>query len=477
MLKKCATPENRFSRCLTRRTWLQRCGVSSLGWAVWNRIAIAQTESQRILPVDLKPLRSCIFVFCYGGPSHLDTFDMKPSAPQEIRGEFQPISSSAPGLAVCEHLPHMSQIMHKVTLVRSMHHTNRLHDSASIETFTGQQGPQGDREEFAAIPQFFPCHGAVLNYLQQQQRHDVSHAVLPWLFHNVIDVPCQGGGFLGSAFDPFRIDGDLANSTFSAKMLERPQDLTLDRIALRRQLLRQIDETTVSSRSPALELSSFYEQAYGLLTSVSLQKALQIDTENDNTRERYGLYDNQADPGGKAAALAQGSNLRGQSLLQARRLVEAGIPFVNVNDFRQQGQNWDSHADNFGQNKNYLLPPIDKALSALIEDLDDRGLLDTTLVVALGEFGRTPNINGRVGRDHWPDCYTILLAGGGIDGGTVLGASDAHGRYPDRDPVTPADLAATIYWRFGLDPHTMIHDATGRPYRLSDGRPLVGLFG
>jgi len=466
------TPENHFSR----RTWLKRCGVSSLGLSLGNRIATARTESQILLPEDLKPLRSCIFVFCYGGPSHLDTYDMKPTAPESIRGEFQPVSSSSPGIAVCEHLPLMSRIMHKVAQVRSMHHSNRLHDSASTEIFTGRQGPQGDREEFTSIPQFFPCHGAVLNYLQPQQPRDVSHAVLPWLFHNVIDVPCQGGGFLGSAFDPFRIAGDPAKSTFSDKMLERPQELTLERIAMRGQLLRQIDQTPVSSQSSARELSAFYEQAYGLLTSVSLQKALQIDSEDNSTRERYGLYDNKADPVGKAAALANGRNLRGQSLLQARRLVEAGIPFVNVNDFHQQGKNWDSHIDNFGQNKNYLLPPIDKALSALIEDLDDRGLLETTLVVTLGEFGRTPNINGNAGRDHWPDCYTILLAGGGINGGTVFGASDAHGRYPDRDPVTPDDLAATIYWRFGLDPHTLIHDATGRPWRISDGRPLIGLF-
>ena len=178
----------------------------------------------------------------------------------------------------------------------------------------------------------------------------------------------------------------------------------------------------------------------------------------------------------KRRPLAGGRELRGQNLLLARRLVEAGVPFVNVQDFRQQGQNWDSHRDNFDQHRRFLLPPADQSLSALIEDLDDRGLLDSTLVVALGEFGRTPNINANAGRDHWPDCYTILLAGGGIHGGTVLGSSDRIGAYPETDPVTPADLAATIYWRFGLDPHQTVPDQTGRPHRLADGRPLTELF-
>jgi uncharacterized protein (DUF1501 family) len=169
--------------------------------------------------------------------------------------------------------------------------------------------------------------------------------------------------------------------------------------------------------------------------------------------------------------------MRGQNLLMARRLVEAGVPFVNVFDFRQQGQNWDAHFKNFNQHKTHLLPLADQSLSALIEDLDQRGLLDSTLVVAMGEFGRTPKINADGGRDHWPDCYTVLLAGGGIRGGAVYGASDRQGAFPAADPVTPADLAATIFWRFGIDPATEIHDRTGRPYRLSDGQPLRTLFG
>jgi uncharacterized protein (DUF1501 family) len=174
-----------------------------------------------------------------------------------------------------------------------------------------------------------------------------------------------------------------------------------------------------------------------------------------------------------------GRNRFGQSLLLARRLVEAGVPFINVNDKIRNGQlaNWDSHENNFGRLRNDLLPAADLGFSALIEDLDTRGLLDTTLVVALAEFGRTPRINGNAGRDHWPDCFSILLAGGGIQGGAVYGSSDPFGAYPATDPVSPGDLAATLYWRFGIDPATEVHDLTGRPYRLAEGQPLERVFG
>ncbi len=464
-----------FDADSSRRCFVQRCGLSLFGWNLWSQLEAARVSAATSEVGDIPPVRSCIFVFYYGGPSHLDTYDMKPRAPVEIRGEFSSISTTVPGLQVCEHLPHMSQVMHKVALVRSMHHTNRLHDSASTETFTGRQGPQGDREEFAPIPQHFPCHGAVLHAMRTHLDCDVHHAVLPWVFHNVIDVPCQGGGFLGHGFDPFQIAGDPEQQSFNATMLSRPDALSLNRIGERRQLLDVLESAPADL--PTGGLPGFYNRAYELLSSERLRRALQIDEEADVTRQRYGVYDATPAGSGPAAALAYGRNLRGQSLLQARRLVEAGIPFVNVNDFRQQGQNWDSHADNFGQHQKYLLPQADISLSALIDDLDERGLLDSTLVVALGEFGRTPKINGNGGRDHWPDCYTIALAGGGVRGGSIYGASDAHGAFPERDPVTPADLAATIYWRFGLDHRSEIHDAAGRPYRLSEGRPITAIFG
>ena len=210
------------------------------------------------------------------------------------------------------------------------------------------------------------------------------------------------------------------------------------------------------------------------MQSEEVARALRIEDESQATRERYGLYPDKMADGVREV---HGHQLRGQNVLLARRLVEHGVPFVNVYDFRQQGQNWDSHAKNFSEHKDRLLPPADKAYAALIEDLDERGLLDSTLVVALGEFGRTPKINGNAGRDHWPDCYSVTLAGGGIRGGTVFGASDQLGAYPAIDPVTPADLAATIFWRFGLNPRTEIHDQIGRRHRLANGKPITSLFG
>lgn len=452
-----------------------------MGWQLWTRLesraglAAAKTSG-------LGRIRSCIFVFQYGGPSHLDTFDMKPQGPSEVRGEFQPIPTSVPGLHVCEHLPHLARIMHKVAIIRSMHHTNRLHDSASIETFTGRQGPNGDREEFAPIAQFFPCHGAVIHALLAARNaraaplHEIPHVVVPWLFHNVIDVPCQGGGFLGQGFDPFLVEGNPQDVSFRAQMLQPATDVPHARLERRRELLATLDDRSAAQADVVQDWNAHYDRAVRLLESRQLFEVFQIERETEDTRRRYGLMEQHAEGGGNGAEKAHGRNLRGQSLLLARRLVEAGIPFINVNDFRQQGQNWDAHADNFAQHRQHLLPAFDRGLAALIDDLDERGLLDTTLVVAAGEFGRTPTINAQAGRDHWPDCYSLLLAGGGIRGGQVYGSSDRTGAYPETDPVTPADLAATIYSRFGLAPHQEIHDPTGRPWRIADGRPLAALF-
>lgn len=352
-----------------------------------------------------------------------------------------------------------------------MHHSNRLHDSASTEMFTGRQGPQGDREEFAVLPQFFPSHGAVVSRLNPSAAGSVSHVALPWLIHNVVTTPCQGGGFLGQQFDPFEVSADLPTLRYQLDALKQLEQLSSDRIHRRSALLRQLDHPATTERS-VQRLAENRVRAIELLSSNQLQKAVELDEESFAVRELYGRQAPEAMSGHGAAAGAVGRDLRGQNLLLARRLVEAGVPFVNVNDFRQQGQNWDSHADNFTQHRRYLLPQADRALAALIEDLHDRGLLDTTLVVACGEFGRTPTINAGAGRDHWPDCYSILLAGGGIRGGQVYGSSDRLGAYPETDPVTPADLAATIFECFGVDSATEIFDTTRRPWRLSSGAAI-----
>ena len=467
----------RLNRKRSRREILRIGSAGLLGLTLPQLLAAQEQPAAKQGP-SFGRAKACILLFMWGGPAQQDTWDMKPDAPREFRGEFQPIATKVPGIQICEHLPKMARVMHHCAIIRSMHHGNRLHDSASTEVFTGRPGLQGDREEFAPIPQFFPSHGAVVSHFRPNSRAPVNHAALPWLIHNVVTTPCQGGGFMGPQFDPFEIQADLSTLNYQVEILKQLDQLSASRISKRSNLLDKLDQHGLLTRAAHGDLMWDYRQrAIELLGSVELQKALRIEEESDATRQRYGLKAPVAQAGDGAAAGAAGRELRGQNLLLARRMVEAGVPFVNVNDFRQQGQNWDSHADNFGQHKKYLLPQADQALAALIEDLDERGLLASTLVVATGEFGRTPTINGTAGRDHWPDCYSVVLAGGGIRGGQVFGSSDRIGAYPETNPVTPADLAATIFDRFGVDPTAEIFDTTRRPHRASTGEPIRLLFG
>jgi len=448
---------------LTRRRLLEFSAGGYLGLnlgGLWTAQASA---------VATKPsIRACILIFYYGGPSQLDTFDMKPNAPAEIRGEFKPVSTSAPGVHICEHLPCLLRLMHKIALVRTVTRSARLHDSASIHALTGRPLDGTDRELFAPLPQVYPSYGSAVAYLNRSRPKDVPSASLPFAFRNVVEVPCQGAGFLGSAFDPLRVDLDPGPRRYQIEMLKRAVGVDADRSRDRQDLLSRMEKHTIDPRG------QLYQKAYQLLESDAIRQALDITREPTRVRERYGFG---PEASGSAAASAYGRHMRGQNLLLARRLVEAGVGFVNVYDCKQQGQNWDAHAQCENEHKTHLLPLADRGLSALIEDLDGRGLLDSTLVVAMGEFGRTPKINGNAGRDHWPDCYTVLMAGGGVTGGAVYGTSDRFAAYPATDPVTPGDLAATIYWRFGFDPATEIVDQTSRPHRLATGEPLRRLFG
>ncbi len=464
---------------LTRRRLVQLGAGGYLGLnlgGVWR--AEAASGSSAVLSGGLKPLKACILVFYYGGPSHLDTYDLKPEAPSEVRGDFQPIETSVPGLYVCEHLPKMARQMHHVAQIRSVTHQARLHDSASIHALTGRPLEGPDRELFAPQPQTYPSYGSAVSYLRRQQRLDVPFASLPFPFRNVHEVPCQGGGLLGTRFDPLCIEVDPSKQQYQIDVLRRPDGLNAVRQQDRRVLLETLDRPLAAGES----LREFYDRAYRLLDSERIHQALDISQEPTAIRDRYGfgvgpVSVGEGGGGGNGAEMGFARQMRGQNVLLARRLVEAGVPFVNVYDFKQQGQNWDAHFKCMNQHKTHLLPQADQSLAALIEDLDARGLLDTTLIVAMGEFGRTPKINNDAGRDHWPDCYTVLFAGGGARGGYVHGSSDRIGAYPATDPVTPGDLAATIYWRFGFNPSSEVHDALGRPHRLSEGEPIRSLFG
>jgi hypothetical protein len=414
------------------------------------------------------PVRSCILVFYYGGPSHVDTYDMKPKAPAEVRGPFGSIATSAPGLRVCEHLPQTGRVMDRLAVLRAVHHPMSNHNAAAFATLCGRNPAKGDLELLSDDRNDPPCYGATLGALLPPRRGLPTAVALPHVMYNVVQLPGQDAGFLGSAHAPFQVNADPAAPDFRLSDLDLPGELTIDRLDDRAELLRRLDarrrrvEEHGEAGTPLPDPSDVYtEKAFGLLHSQAVRTAFDLAREDPRLRDRYGR------------------TKLGQSMLLARRLIEAGVRFVTVYDGQHNGQlaNWDSHADNFPRHKDDLLPPADRAFAALIDDLTARGLLDETLVIAMGEFGRTPKINGTAGRDHWPYCYSVILAGGGVRGGIAYGSSDKLGAYPDADAVTPSDLAATLFWRLGLDPAREMIDLTGRPYKLADGRPIRAVFG
>lgn len=455
---------------LSRRRLLQIGGLGGLAFGLPQLLRAEQTQRQ----TTGKPLlRSCILVFYYGGPSQLETWDPKPDAPREVRGMFETIETSTPGLRIGEHLPHCAKVMHHLAIVRSMHHPMRQHNAAAVEALCGRTPLRGDLELLANDPATdFPCFGsAVARTLTQSAAAAVvpPYVALPHVMYNVVMLPGQTAGFLGASYEPLRIESDPNQPNFSVPELELPANLTVADLESRQRLLDVVDSQAQSLEqqqvgAAALGLDGYYDRAFALLHSPAVRQALDLGAEAPALRDKYGR------------------TRHGQSMLLARRLVEAGVRFVSVYDHVRNGlENWDTHVDNFSRLKDQLLPPTDRGLAALVTDLAERGLLESTLVVALGEFGRTPKINPNAGmgggRDHWPDCYSVVLAGGGATGGAIYGESDKHAAYPARDPATPGDLAATIFWRFGIDPTQNLYDASGRAYRLAEGQPLTTLFG
>jgi hypothetical protein len=398
-------------------------------------------------------IRSCILVFYYGGPSHLDTFDPKPTAPAEVRGEYRTIPTAVPGVRVCEHLPLTARVMDRLALVRGVHHPMRNHNSAAAEALTGRTPAGGDQELLTDDPRGVPTLGSAVSYALGPRANVLPYVALPYTIYNVVQLPGQTPGLLGGAYDRFQVDRDPSSPDFRLSAFDGASDL-----AGRAPLLRGLDRTQLPDRVAGSR--AYRDRALRILADPAVRRLFDMGKEPDRVRERYGKH------------------RFGQSCLLARRLVEGGVNFVTVFDGQHNGQeaNWDSHEKLFPRHRQ-LIPPADQGFSALVEDLGARGLLDSTLVVGVSEFGRTPKVNGSGGRDHWPDCYTAVLAGGGVAGGAVYGASDRIGAYPAADPVTPADLAATIYWRFGFEPATEVIDQTGRPFKLTEGEPIRRLFG
>ena len=434
----------------SRRAFLGATGLASVS-------AVVGSDQFRVFasPNKANLIRSCILVFHYGGPSQMETWDPKPEAPLQVRGLCSSIETNVAGIRISEYLPQMAGVMDRVTLVRSMHHPMRNHNSAAAELLTGKTPLRGDLELLGDDPLGPPCLGSSLSAVLGLPADGLAHVALPYTMYNVVQLPGQTAGFLGPRYERFQIDGDPNRPDFQVNSLKLPNEVSSRRFADRTILSRQLNRNP-SDKSCVAAMEEHYEKAFATLGSQRLQSAMEIGRETDSLRERYGR------------------NLLGQSLLLARRLVEADVRMITVFDGQANCQtcNWDSHADNFSRHKETLVPPMDRGLSALIIDLADRGLLDSTLVISVGEFGRTPKINGNGGRDHWPDVFSALLVGGGAPGGHVIGASDRIAAYPARDPVTPGDVAATLFSRFGIDPERELVDPTGRSHRLADGRAL-----
>ncbi len=458
---------------LSRRDVLR---VGGAGWLGLGLPDLLRAESGR------GPAKSLIMFVLEGGPAHQDLWDMKPDAPEGVRGEFRPIATTVPGLMFCEHLPRLAQQAHHLTLVRSVHHSIGDHNAGAYYALTGRDPAAGGRLITAPGPDNFPPYGSVLAKLRPSGRPLPDFVHLPdWMSNNGSFLPGQDAGFLGGPHEPF-VAGDPSRPDYAVPGLNLPRELPMERVGRRRSLLDAVS-TTLGDGRAVERLDAHYRKAFELIASPEARRAFDLSGEPASVRDRYGLdLDN---PRTKEARQFGGLPHLGQCLLMARRLVEAGVRVVTVCTGARYDQSWDTHRDHFPLLKRSLLPMFDRGFSALLADLHDRGLLDSTLVVAVGEFGRTPKVGqitssagaDKGGRDHWPHCYTALFAGGGLPAGAVFGASDANAAYPARDPVTPPDLAATIYRVMGLDPETLIRDPFDRPFPLSTGTPIRALVG
>jgi hypothetical protein len=446
-----------------RRQLLRVGGTGLLGLTLPGLLR-AEEATKAVAPVKARA-KSVIFLFQWGGPSHIDMFDMKPKAPDGIRGPYQPIASSVPGVTVCEKLPETAKRMHLVTQIRSVTHKMKNHNSAGYYALTGHAPPSDDQRLRDSLD-LWPAYGSIVDKFAPNNNGMPTFVSYPHIISDGSTTPGQHASFLGKRHDPFFFREDPNSSSFQLPELSLPAGLSADRLARRRQMQQWIDRQTrlLETSAEAGGFDEYYERALGMLTSDKVRRAFDLSAESPETRDRYGRTS------------------YGQGCLLARRLVESGVKFVTVyfsdsiGGRSTESGGWDTHGfDNtrmFPIVEKYHFPMTEQTLPTLLDDLEQRGLLDETLVVWMGEFGRTPKINQNVSRDHWPDCYTVLLAGGGIPRGSVYGASDSKGMYPDEHPVKPEDLAATIYRQLGIDPAAEVRDRVNRPLAIA-GRPLV----
>jgi hypothetical protein len=397
-------------------------------------------------------------------------WDMKPEAPEEVRGTFLPIATDVAGIHICEHLPRMARLAGRYTIVRSMSHDEAEHLRAGYWVMTGGRLQRPVVQASGMSREDRPHVGAVIAKSLGAASALPPFAMIPEFISPVgVPRPGQYGGFLGAEHDPYLINSDPNLPDYSPGELRPAPGLTPSRLTRRRSLLAGLErhQRALEDSPAGRNLGPYYAQAFDLIASPAARRAFDVRAESEATRDRYGRH------------------VFGQSTLVARRLVEAGVRLVQVNFVRHDrgkgGQGYDSHSvppspPHLAWARTELLPPTDAAFSALIEDLADRGLLDETLVIMMGEFGRTPRFNRNGGRDHWPQCYSAVLAGGGVRGGQVFGASDRMAATVTADPVSPEDLLATLYHLLGLDPRAPIHDLQGRPFPRVGGKAVEGLL-
>ncbi len=430
---------------LSRREFLRIGGLSALGLSLPGFFRLqALAAAAGVAP---KREVNCILLWMQGGPSHIDTLDPKPDAPVEIRGEFGTVATTLPGVRLCEHLPLLARQTDKLSIIRGHDPQNGSHGTADHLMMSGHKFNPS---------MAFPCYGSVV-----ARERGYSHGMLPFVqLGRYIDRRFNGGvaGFLGDQYNPFEIADDPSRPGFKVRDLSLTSSAERRRLERRYAMLTELDayQKQIEESSPSAQARDvFYEKAHGLITSPLAKRAFDLAQEPDRVRTAYGM------------------NSLGQSCLLARRLIEAGVHFVTVTD-----GGWDTHQNNFKSLKDRLLPRLDRAYSALLQDLHGRGLLDRTLVVWFGDFGRTPKVNPSAGRDHWASAGVACMGGGGVRTGEVVGATNALGEFVTDSPVTPQDLAATIYHALGIPLHTWYRTQDGRPVELVPvGRPIRQLVG
>jgi hypothetical protein len=438
----------------TRRQFLLHSGLGALG-LLGAGPSLASPVSSRA--------KSVILIFNAGAPSHIDLWDPKPAAPENMRGPFKPIATSVPGIQVSELLPRLARLAERYAIVRTVHHRHGQHNSGMYWSTVGRPY-RIDSTLINPSRADYPSFGTLVGWLTR--RDGYSGALPPYVItpaphcdSTAYITPGQFGGCLGARFDPLVLNADPNAKDFKAPGLSPAEEITPPRLDARRALLSHLGAARDwLGGTAALELDANRDKAFSLVVSPEVRRAFDLSLEPAAVRERYGRH------------------TWGQSHLLARRLVEAGVRFVTT--VNGPSITWDTHKNNFNQLKNRLVPRMEQPFAALLEDLAARGLLDETLVIWMGDFGRTPIINKDVGRDHWPQCYSVVLAGGGVRGGQVVGESDKLGAFPKSRPVTPADVHATVFAALGYDAHAITYQSPeGRPFPLSDGEPIRELLG